>query len=135
MEQLMEGKKYIYEIFSEILPENIIKHIIIKTTSDEEIGKYVDKKIVEFVNRHMEKPSEKNKMTRSEIDNFDLTNITMENMDRYKNNSWYIVEDTVFVYYRSYGCGCSGDLLKTITDILKINEIKIIKNAMEQYLI
>ena len=40
----MEGKKYIYEIFSEILPENIIEQIIIKTISDKKIEKYVNKK-------------------------------------------------------------------------------------------
>ena len=33
MEHLVEEKKYLYEIFSVILPENIIKEIIIKTIS------------------------------------------------------------------------------------------------------
>ena len=44
MEQLMENKKYFYEIFFEILPENIIEQIIIKTISDKKIEKYVNKK-------------------------------------------------------------------------------------------
>ena len=149
MEQLMEAKKYIYEIFSKILQEHLIKQIIIKTASEEEIEKYVDEKIVEFINRHSKEP--KDKIIDSTINhaNIDWEHMTMEKMDQFENNSWYITKNKLTTDYRERyklivnfrviafytNHDCVTYKLNPIRNFLKINEIKIIKGNLEQYLI
>ena len=97
------------------------------------------KKIVEFTNRHMEEPLEDNKIYES-ID--DLRNITMEILETSPNKLWYILHNNInfklFVEIsenNKHMKSCRMYSWDNISSILKMNEIKIIKNDMEQHLI